>query len=304
MEQCQREQASCPGGAVSCSQVCASQEPGALAGCRQQQQAPESAAGSGEQQRHVCVTLTVPPLPPPATDEIDAIAPKRETAQREMERRIVAQVGGGGGVVAGRCWAVACCRAARMVGPSTPTRCCCRHHTHAPSPTPLPLLSQMLTCMDDLSSVYSQSQQPGSDGGDGGGANGAAGAAGAADGEADMARLLEGKHVVVIGATNRWVGWGARCCSCVTACRCHAVLFTIDDVAGQSVGRLLRRLAGICGRLCCSPFPPKRLLLSAGLPHFPGHPSPCPSISLVHSLLLAGPTPCALRRALSSPSFP
>ncbi|PSC72207.1 Ribosome biogenesis ATPase RIX7 isoform B [Micractinium conductrix] len=85
-------------------------------------------------------------------DEIDAIAPKRETAQREMERRIVAQ---------------------------------------------------MLTCMDDLSSVYSQSQQPGSDGGDGGGANGAAGAAGAADGEADMARLLEGKHVVVIGATNR-----------------------------------------------------------------------------------------------------
>jgi SpoVK/Ycf46/Vps4 family AAA+-type ATPase len=27
-------------------------------------------------------------------DEIDAIAPKRETAQREMERRIVAQVGG------------------------------------------------------------------------------------------------------------------------------------------------------------------------------------------------------------------
>jgi len=27
-------------------------------------------------------------------DEIDAIAPKRETAQREMERRIVAQVRG------------------------------------------------------------------------------------------------------------------------------------------------------------------------------------------------------------------
>lgn len=28
----------------------------------------------------------------PSADEIDAIAPKRETAQREMERRIVAQV--------------------------------------------------------------------------------------------------------------------------------------------------------------------------------------------------------------------
>lgn len=30
--------------------------------------------------------------PPPAADEIDAIAPKRESAQREMERRIVAQL--------------------------------------------------------------------------------------------------------------------------------------------------------------------------------------------------------------------
>ena len=97
---------------------------------------------------------TVPSAPAhPAcrpADEIDAIAPKRETAQREMERRIVAQ---------------------------------------------------MLTCMDDLSSLYAL-PQPQPQGGESDGeavaaADGVAAAAGAA------AALLEGKHVVVIGATNR-----------------------------------------------------------------------------------------------------
>lgn len=62
-------------------------------------------------------------------DEIDAIAPKRETAQREMERRIVAQ---------------------------------------------------MLTCMDDLSSLYRT-----------------------ADEEGENNTAQQAKHVVVIGATNR-----------------------------------------------------------------------------------------------------
>ncbi|KAL4452367.1 hypothetical protein ABPG75_008029 [Micractinium tetrahymenae] len=84
-------------------------------------------------------------------DEIDAIAPKRETAQREMERRIVAQ---------------------------------------------------MLTCMDDLSSLYTQSQQSQQEGGGGAaGVSTAAGEGGADPGHAQQ--LLEGKHVVVIGATNR-----------------------------------------------------------------------------------------------------
>ena len=36
--------------------------------------------------------LCVLPSSPHATDEIDAIATKRENAQREMERRIVAQM--------------------------------------------------------------------------------------------------------------------------------------------------------------------------------------------------------------------
>lgn len=93
------------------------------------------------------------PCPPPA-DEIDAIAPKRDTAQREMERRIVAQ---------------------------------------------------MLTCMDDLSSLYVQSMgEDGTPGAAAAGGEAAAAAAGAADGAAAAASpLLEGKHVVVIGATNR-----------------------------------------------------------------------------------------------------
>jgi hypothetical protein len=91
-----------------------------------------------------------------SADEIDAIAPKRETAQREMERRIVAQ---------------------------------------------------MLTCMDDLSGLYVQSQSQskaadGSGGGDAAPAGTAAEAAALAEAE-EMRRLLEGKHVVVIGATNR-----------------------------------------------------------------------------------------------------
>eukprot|EP00887_Chlorella_sp_A99_P002097 scaffold21.g2097.t1 len=74
-------------------------------------------------------------------DEIDAIAPKREQAQREMERRIVAQ---------------------------------------------------MLTCLDDLSSLFPRgdAQQQG-EGEQGGAVADSAGV------------LLEGKHVVVIGATNR-----------------------------------------------------------------------------------------------------
>ena len=90
-----------------------------------------------------------PRAPPRRADEIDAIAPKRETAQREMERRIVAQ---------------------------------------------------MLTCMDDLSSLYSQSQQA-QQGGGGAAPASAAAASGADAGPAQQ--LLEGKHVVVIGATNR-----------------------------------------------------------------------------------------------------
>ncbi len=96
------------------------------------------------------------PLPPTLpichSDEIDAIAPKRDTAQREMERRIVAQ---------------------------------------------------MLTCMDDLSSLYTQSR--GEDGGTAGAAAACveAAAAGAVEGGAAASSLLEGKHVVVIGATNR-----------------------------------------------------------------------------------------------------
>lgn len=72
------------------------------------------------------------------------------------------------------------------------------------------IVAQMLTCMDDLSSLYSQSQQPQQEGGgpaaagDAGGGSGAAAAA-AGDGASvpDTAALLEGKHVVVIGATNR-----------------------------------------------------------------------------------------------------
>lgn len=89
--------------------------------------------------------------PHPAPDEIDAIAPKRDTAQREMERRIVAQ---------------------------------------------------MLTCMDDLSSLYVQSR--GDDAGAATSGGEAAAAAGTAEGGAAAASpLLEGKHVVVIGATNR-----------------------------------------------------------------------------------------------------
>lgn len=92
-------------------------------------------------------------LPPPArparhaADEIDAIAPKRETAQREMERRIVAQ---------------------------------------------------MLTCLDDLAGLLPGGVAPGE-----GEQQGQAG-----DGEhGDAGRLLEGKHVVVIGGwAGEWVG--------------------------------------------------------------------------------------------------
>ena len=66
-------------------------------------------------------------------------------------------------------------------------------------------MAQMLTCMDDLSSLYVQSR--GDDAGAAGAAAGggeAAAAAGTAEGGAAAASpLLEGKHVVVIGATNR-----------------------------------------------------------------------------------------------------
>ncbi|GAB4818827.1 hypothetical protein N2152v2_005873 [Parachlorella kessleri] len=83
-------------------------------------------------------------------DEIDAIAPKRETAQREMERRIVAQ---------------------------------------------------MLTCLDDLSGSFmaSQGKEPPAEAGQQGGGSDEEGR----QAVQDARRLLEGKHVVVIGATNR-----------------------------------------------------------------------------------------------------
>jgi ribosome biogenesis ATPase len=107
--------------------------------------APEIVSGmSGESEAKIRQLFQEAAAAAPAIvfiDEIDAIAPKRETAQREMERRIVAQ---------------------------------------------------MLTCLDDLSSLYPR--QP--DGG--GGGDGADGA------ELDPAApLLQGRHVVVIGATNR-----------------------------------------------------------------------------------------------------
>lgn len=64
-------------------------------------------------------------------------------------------------------------------------------------------MAQMLTCMDDLSSLYTQSR--GEDGGTAGAAAACveAAAAGAVEGGAAASSLLEGKHVVVIGATNR-----------------------------------------------------------------------------------------------------
>lgn len=48
-------------------------------------------AAFSTQKQLVSATLGAQPAQPCA-DEIDAIAPKRETAQREMERRIVAQM--------------------------------------------------------------------------------------------------------------------------------------------------------------------------------------------------------------------
>jgi len=79
-------------------------------------------------------------------DEIDAIAPKRETAQREMERRIVAQ---------------------------------------------------MLTCLDDLSGSFmaAQGNEPAAEAGQQGGGSDEEGR----QAREDARRLLEGKHVVVIG---------------------------------------------------------------------------------------------------------
>lgn len=70
------------------------------------------------------------------------------------------------------------------------------------------IVAQMLTCMDDLSSLYTQSpgKTPGEDGG-GGAASSAAAPAGEAPVDPSTANaaaaLLEGKHVVIIGATNR-----------------------------------------------------------------------------------------------------
>lgn len=64
-------------------------------------------------------------------------------------------------------------------------------------------MAQMLTCMDDLSSLYGQSQQAAQPEG---GGDAPASAPPAGEGGADPAhaqQLLEGKHVVVIGATNR-----------------------------------------------------------------------------------------------------
>ena len=64
------------------------------------------------------------------------------------------------------------------------------------------IVAQMLTCMDDLSSLYASAHEdPAAAGGAGAGAG-----AGAADGDAAAAAAVaapEGKHVVVIGATNR-----------------------------------------------------------------------------------------------------
>ena len=86
-------------------------------------------------------------------DEIDAIAPKRETAQREMERRIVAQ---------------------------------------------------MLTCLDDLSGSFmaAQGEELPADAGQQGGGSGEEGR----QAREEARRLLEGKHVVVIGR------WMPTCC--------------------------------------------------------------------------------------------
>lgn len=62
-------------------------------------------------------------------------------------------------------------------------------------------MAQMLTCMDDLSSLYSQSQQAQQQGGGTAAPDSAAAEGGGGGGAAQQ--LLEGKHVVVIGATNR-----------------------------------------------------------------------------------------------------
>ncbi|KFM23509.1 putative AAA domain-containing protein C16E9.10c [Auxenochlorella protothecoides] len=108
--------------------------------------APEVVSGmSGESEAKLRGVFAEAAAAAPAIlfiDEIDAIAPKRESAQREMERRIVAQ---------------------------------------------------MLTCMDDLAAA-----------GSGGAPRGSAAAEAGPGMEVDEeVRREPGKHVVVIGATNR-----------------------------------------------------------------------------------------------------
>jgi ribosome biogenesis ATPase len=113
--------------------------------------APELVSGmSGESEARVRALFAEAAAAAPCIvfiDEIDAIAPKRETAQREMERRIVAQ---------------------------------------------------LLTCLDDLSALAAP---PARGAADAGAAPADAEAAEAAAAEA--AAAAAGRHVVVLGATNR-----------------------------------------------------------------------------------------------------
>jgi ribosome biogenesis ATPase len=61
------------------------------------------------------------------------------------------------------------------------------------------IVAQMLTCMDDLSTLYGGAERGE---GPGFGQEGGEGAEGGRDAD-PAAHLLEGKHVVVVGATNR-----------------------------------------------------------------------------------------------------
>jgi ribosome biogenesis ATPase len=116
--------------------------------------APELVSGmSGESEARVRALFAEAAAAAPCIvfiDEIDAIAPKRETAQREMERRIVAQ---------------------------------------------------LLTCLDDLTALAA----PPARGAGGAGAPpaGAEAAEAAEAAAAEAAAAAAGRHVVVLGATNR-----------------------------------------------------------------------------------------------------